>query len=327
MLTLHWHRCAIIAATCALLTGAPVHAQQKYPAKPVRLVISTTAGGQPDMIARVLTQKLSEIWGQSVIVDNRPGGGGTLAAIPVAKAAPDGYTLLYTLPNFTISAAMQPSLPYDPLKDFSAVSQIGMSTNVLVASAALQARSLNDLVKLAKAQPGKLIHASSATGSASHLTGARINYITGIKVVSVAFRGGPEATVELLAGRASYHVGTMGVCLPFIKEGKLVGLGVTTPKRSPLLPDVPSLGELLPEFKRPETTHGLVAPAGTPRPIREELSKQLATILELPDVKERLNKISYVISPTTPDEYDRILRTQIEGLSALVLAAGLKPKQ
>jgi tripartite-type tricarboxylate transporter receptor subunit TctC len=118
----------------------------------------------------------------------------------------------------------------------------------------------------------------------------------------------------------------MGVCLPFINEGKLVALGVTTPMRAPVLPDVPSLGELLPEFNRPVTTHGLVAPAGTPRPIREQLSKQLATILELPDVKERLERISYVIAPSTPDEYDKIVRAQIEGLSALVVAAGLKPK-
>jgi tripartite-type tricarboxylate transporter receptor subunit TctC len=331
MLASQWHQRALVAATCAglagWLIGAPVHAQQKYPTKPVRLVASTTAGSQPDMIARVLAQKLSEIWGQPVVVDNRPGGGGTLAALPVAKAAPDGYTLLYTLPNFTISAAMQPSLPYDPLKDFDAISQIGMSTNVLVASAALGVKSLNDLVALAKAQPGKLIHASSAVGSASHLTGARINHITGIKVVNVAFKGGPDATIELLAGRASFHVGTMGVCLPFIREGKLVALGVTTPERARVLPDVPTLGELMAEFKRPETTHGLVAPAGTPHAIRQQVSKQLAAILELADVKERLDKISYVIAPTTPEEYDKIVRSQIEGLSALVLAAGLKPKQ
>jgi len=327
MRALQRHRCAMVGATCIGLAGLPVHAQQKYPTKPVRLVISSTAGSQPDMIARVLTHKLSEIWGQPVIVDNRPGGSGTLAAMPVAKAAADGYTLLYTLPNFTISAAMQPSLPYDPLKSFSAIGQLGMSTNVLVASPALRVKSLNELVALAKSQPGKLIHASSAAGSASHLTGARINYIAGIKVVNVAFKGGPDATIELLAGRASYHVGTMGVCLPFIQEGKLVALGVTTPQRAPVLPDVPSLGEILTEFKRPEATHGLVAPAGTPRPIREAISRHLATILELPDVKERLDKISYLIAPTTPDEYEHILHSQIEGLSALVLAAGLKPKQ
>ena len=172
-----WHQRALVAATCAGLMGTftsvPVHAQQKYPTKPVRVVISTTAGSQPDMIVRVLAHKLSEIWAQPVVVDNRPGGGGTLAAVPVAQAAPDGYTLLYTLPNFTISAAMQPSLPYAPLKDFDAISQIGMSTNVLVASPALRVKSLDELVALAKAQPGKLVHASSAVGSASHLTGAR----------------------------------------------------------------------------------------------------------------------------------------------------------
>jgi tripartite-type tricarboxylate transporter receptor subunit TctC len=208
-----------------------------------------------------------------------------------------------------------------------AIAQIGMSTNVLVASPASGIKSLNDLVSLAKAQPDKLVHASSSAGSASHLTGARINYITGIKVKNVAFKGGPEATIELLAGRASYHVGTMGVCLPFIKEGKLVPLGVTTPKRASVLSDVPTLGELMAEFKRPETTHGLVAPAGTPRPILEQISKQLAGILELPDIKERMENINYLIAHTTPDEYKNILRAQVEGLTALVLAAGLKPKQ
>ena len=317
-------RLAILCALCA--ADAQAQAQHKYPSKPIRLVISTTAGGQPDMIARLITQKMHESWGQPVIVDNRPGGGGTLAASPVARATPDGHTLLYILPNFATSAVLQPSLPYDPLKDFAGASHIGMSTNVLVVSPTLGVKTLNELVALAKAQPGKLVHASSATGSASHLTGARLNLITGIKVVNVAFKGGPDATIEVLAGRASYHVGTMGVCLPFIKEGKLVALGVTTPQRAPVLPDVPTLGEILPEFKRPETSHGLVAPAGTPRPILNQLSKEIARILDLPDVKERLQNISYVSAPSTPEEYDRILRAQIEGLAKIVRDAGLKPK-
>src|SRR6185503_19645393 len=139
-----------------------------------------------------------------------------------------------------------------------------------------------------------------AVGGASHLTGARFNLIAGIKVVTVAFKGGPDATIEVLAGRAQYHVGTMGVVLPFVKDGKLVALGVTTPQRAPVLPDVPTLGELLPEFKRPETSHGLVAPAGTPRPILNQLSKEIARILDLPDVKERLQNISYLSVPSTP---------------------------
>jgi tripartite-type tricarboxylate transporter receptor subunit TctC len=316
---------AVIAAAFAV---APVlvQAQQKFPSKPIRMVVSTTAGSQPDGLARMIAQKMSENWGQPVVIDNRPGGGGTIAAAMVAKAAADGHTLLYALPNFSISVALQPSVPYDPFKDFAGATQIGMTTNVLVASPALNVKSIDDLVALAKAQPGKLIFASSATGSASHLTGARFNYITGIKVVHVAFRGGPDAMIEVLAGRSHYHIGTMGVTLPFIKEGKLVALGVSTPQRAPVLPDVPALGEVLAEFKRPETSHGLLAPAGTPRPILVQLSKEVARIFGLPDVKERVQGIAYVASPTTPEEYDKLRRVQIEGLSKLVRDAGLRPK-
>jgi tripartite-type tricarboxylate transporter receptor subunit TctC len=289
-------------------------------------VSSTTPGSQPDGIARTIGQKLSESWGRPVVIDNRPGAQGMLAAGLVAKAAPDGHTLLYVLPNFTISAALQPSLPYDPVKDFTGIIQIGFSTNILVVTPTLGAKSVKDLVAIAKAQPGKLIFASSATGSASHLTGARFNFITGIKVVHVAFKGGPDATLEVLAGRSHYHLGTMGVTLPFIKEGKLVALGVTTPQRAPVLPDVPTLGETLPEFRRPETSHGLLAPAGTPRSVVNQINKEIARILDLPDVKERLESIAFVTAPGTPDEYSKIVPAQIETLHKLVADAGLRPK-
>jgi tripartite-type tricarboxylate transporter receptor subunit TctC len=319
---------AIVVVTGLALLAAPVLAQgpQGFPNKPIRLVISTVAGSQPDGLVRMIGQKMSEHWGQPVVIDNRPGGGGTIAAAMVAKAAPDGHTLLYAIPNFAISVVLQPSVPYDPFKDFAGITQIGMTTNVLVAAPALGVKSVNDLVALAKAQPGKLIFASSATGSASHLTGARFNHITGIKVVHVAFRAGPDAMIEVLAGRSHYHLGTMGVTLPFIKEGKLVGLGVTTPERAPVLPDVPALGEILPEFKRPETSHGLLAPAGTPRPIVNQLSKEVARIFDLRDVRERVQAIAYVAAPTSPAEYDKLRRAQIEALSSLVQAAGLRPK-
>jgi tripartite-type tricarboxylate transporter receptor subunit TctC len=221
---------------------------------------------------------------------------------------------------------MQPALPYDPFKDFASITQIGMSTNVLVASSSLGARSVKELIALAKAQPGKLVFASSAVGSASHLTGARFNLLAGIKVVSVAFKGGPEAVIEILGGRAHYHLGTMAAVLPFVREGKLVGLGVTTPQRAPVLPDVPTLGELMPEFKRPETTHGLLAPAGTSRAIVNQLNKEIARVFDLPDVKERTQAIAYVTDTSTPEEYSKIVRGQIDTLRKLVVDAGLKPK-
>ena len=299
---------------------------QAYPSKPIRLVISTTAGSQPDMIARMIGQKMSESWGQAVVLDNRPGAQGTLAAVPASKAAPDGHTLLYALPNFAIGAALQPNLPYQPLKDFVGISQIGFSTNVLVVTPALGPKSVNDLIALAKSQPGKLIFGSSPTGSAAHLSGARFNVVAGIKSVHVAFKGGPEATIEVLAGRIHYHIGTLGVLLPFVKDGKLLALAVLSPQRTPALPDVPALGETLPEFKRPETSHGLLAPAGTPRAILTLISKEVARILALPDIKERTQAIGYVIESSTPEEYSKILRAQIQTLTKLVQDAGLRPK-
>jgi tripartite-type tricarboxylate transporter receptor subunit TctC len=316
----------IALGTTLLVWAACAGAQLKFPERPIRLVASTTAGSQPDMIARTIGQKIHEHWGAPVVVDNRPGGGGSLAAAPVAKATPDGHTLLYALPNFATSAVLQQGLPYDPLKDFTAVAHIGISTNILVCVPSLGAKSVAELVAAAKARPGKLIHVSSATGSASHLSGARFTFITGIKAVHVAYKGGPDAIVELLGGRGHFHIGTMGVALPFVREGKLVALAVTSPERAPVLPDVPALGEYLAEFKRPDTSHGILTPAGTPRAVVEQLNKEIVRILNLPDVRERLNAISYVIAPSSPQEYDTLLRAQIASLSTLTRDIGLRPR-
>ena len=303
-----------------------VQAQQSFPARPIRLVASTTAGSQPDSIARMLTQKMSEHWGKPVILDNRPGAGGALAAVPVSKATPDGHTLMYVLPNFVISPAMHPNVPHTPLSAFVGIGQIGFSTNILVCAPSLGAKTVKDLISIAKAQPGKIIFGSSATGTAGHLSGARLNHIAGIKVVHVAFKGGPDAAIEILAGRSHYTVATLGVALPFIKDGKMQALAVTTPQRTPALPDVPALGETLPEFRQSDTSHGLVAPAGTPRPILQQISRELARVLELPDIREKLATIGYVIAPTSPEAYDKILREQFDTMEQLVIAAGLRAK-
>jgi tripartite-type tricarboxylate transporter receptor subunit TctC len=309
---------------CVLTGGA--YAQQKFPSKPIRIVVSTTAGSQPDGLARFITQKMSETWSVPVVMDNRPGGSGTLAASPVAKAAPDGYTLLYVLPNFVISTGMLASLPYDPVKDFTGVAHIGISTNILVAAPSLGVKSVKDFVALAQAQPGKLIFSTSAAGSAANLSGVRFNRAAGIKAIHVAFKGGPDSMIEVLGGRAHYHLGTLGTTIPYIKEGKLTALAVTTPQRTPVLPDVPTLGELYAEFQRPETSHGLAAPAGTPRAIVEQISKETVRIINSPEMKERMQLIGYVSAPGGPDEYSKILRTQIEAMGRLVRDAGLRGK-
>lgn len=326
-------RTLLTAAALAALPGFSLAQQAPstgsglaFPSKPIRLVVSTQPGSQPDTIARLITQKMSEQWGKPIVVDNRGGGGGTLASTVVAKATPDGHTLMYVLPNFVINPALQPNFAHPALKEFVAIGQIGMSTNILVASPTVGAKSVKELIAQAKAQPGKLIHGSSATGSASHLSGARFIHAAGIKVVTVAFKGAPETAIELLAGRTHFTVATMGVALPFIKEGKMVPLGVATPKRSPVLPDVPALGEIQPEFRKPDTSHGLIAPAGTPRAIVQQISKELQRVLDLPDIRERLNAISYVIEPTGPEAYDKILREQLDTMASVVIAAGLRAK-
>jgi len=323
-------KCMTVAAALtavAALTAAPVpaHAQQKFPSKPVRLIVPNPAGSQGDILARMIGQKLSDRWGQPVVVDNRTGGVGTVAGSTVVKAAPDGHTLLQTA-GFPISAVLQTNLPYDPLKDFAGVSQIGIGTQVLVVAPSLGARTVKEFVALAKAQPGKIIYGSSAVGTGSHLNGARFALAAGIKLVTVAFKGGPEATIELMAGRTHFSSVTLFSALPLVNDGKLVALAVATPQRFPLLPDVPALAETMPEFKRPENTTGLLAPAATPRPVLVQISKDVAYVLDLPDIKERLQGMGYFAAPSTPEEFDQILRAQIETLSRVVREVGLRPK-
>jgi tripartite-type tricarboxylate transporter receptor subunit TctC len=297
--------------------------QQKFPSKPIRLLVSTSPGTPPDTIARMMSEKMSASWGQPVVVDSRLGAGGALAAGMVAKAAPDGHTLLM-VSGFAITAALQGNLPYDPIKDFARVGQLGNMSSGLFVAPALGVKSVKELIALAKAQPGKIVFGSNAAGSGSHLTGARFIRATGIKVISVAFKGSPEATIEVLAGRTHYTMGPLAIALPFIKDGKLLALALIRP--SPLLPDVPTLSETLPDFSRTDLSYGLLAPAGTPRPILHQINQEAARILDLPDIKARLQPMGFVTATSTPEEYDRILREQIEALSGLARDLGLKAK-
>lgn len=321
-------RAVLAAVIAAGVAGAaapdPAQAQQRFPTKPIRLVVGYTAGGQPDALARMIGEKMGESWKQPVVIDNRPGAGGTLAAAVVAKAAPDGHTLLLAGANFAGSAALQPSLPYDPLKDFSRVSHVGFGTQVLVVAPAPDVTSVKDLIALAQAKPGKIIFASSAAGTGPYLIGARFGFAAGLKVVTVAYKGAPQAMIEVMAGRAQYSIGSLVVVLPLIEGRKLHALAVFNPKRSPQLPDVPAMGEMLPEFKRPDVSNGLLAPAGTPRPILDQTNKEVARILNLPDINARLQGIGFFPAPSTPEEYGTILREQIESLSKLVRIAGLR---
>jgi tripartite-type tricarboxylate transporter receptor subunit TctC len=299
--------------------------QAAFPSKPIRLIVPFSAGGTPDTLARMIGPRMSERWGQPVVVDNRSGAGGTLGAGAVAKATADGYTLLLTSPSFVFSAALQPILPYDPIKDFAGVAGIGYSTSVLVTAPPVGVRNVKELIALARAQPGKILFSSSGADSAIHMNGEKFRLLANIKTMHVGFKGQPEALLEVVAGRIHFMVAGLGPTLPFVKDGRLLPLAVVASLRSPLLPDVPLITDTLPGFRR-DGVQCVLAPAATAQPIRGQISTEIGRVLALAEVKERLQNIGFSIEHSTPEALDKAIRVDIAALTQLVKDAGLKPK-
>jgi tripartite-type tricarboxylate transporter receptor subunit TctC len=320
-------RALAMASTTAMMIalGSSAIAQQKFPNKPLRFVVPFSPGGGTDTLARTIAQKMTESWGQHVVMENRPGAGGTIGTAVAAKATPDGHTLLFSSSAFAISAALHPSLAYDPLKDFVGVSRIGFSKSVLVVTPSLGVKTLGEFIEFARARPGKVLYSSAGAGSSTHLNAERFRLAAGIKVVHVAFKGSSDAILEVVAGRTHYAVAGLLTMLPFVKDGRLVALGVTTPTRADNLPDVPTIAETIPGYKR-DGSHVILAPAGTPRPVLEQLSTEIRRILALPDVRERMKNYDYLLAPSTPAELDKILRADIETFAEVIRLAGLRPK-
>jgi tripartite-type tricarboxylate transporter receptor subunit TctC len=316
---------AVIVA--AFFTVAPDlgHAQQNYPSRPVRFVVGFSPGSATDITARMVGPRLAEMWGQPVVIDNRPGAGGAIATTAVSRAAPDGYTLALISASFAIGAVLHRDLPYDPLKDFVGVTQIGTTSGVLAVTPSLPVKSVKDLIALAKERPGKILFGSAGAGSGIHISAERFRMVAGINTVHIGFKGQPEMLLEIIAGRVHYGMPGLGPSMGMIKDGRIRALAVVTKNRSPLLPDVPVLSEVLPGFER-DATHGLLAPAGTPRRILNKISKDVATVLELPEIKQMMVAMTFEPGPTTPEEYDRIIRNMIGVFSKVVVAAGLRPK-
>jgi tripartite-type tricarboxylate transporter receptor subunit TctC len=275
--------------------------------------------------AWLISPKLAELWGQPIVNENRTGAGSTLASAMVAQATPDGHTLLMVSTSFAITATLQKNLPYNALKDFRGVSQVGSSTGALMVAPSLGVKSVKELIALAKERPGKILYASAGAGSGIHMSTERFNMVTGIRPVHVAFKGQPEMIIEIVTGRVHFGFPGLGPALSFIKDGRLLALAVNTPKRSPQLPDVPSMVEIIPEYER-DAAHALMAPGRTPTPIVRKISKDVARVLEMADVKERMYAISFDPAPTTPEEYDQILRKQLETFGRVAKAIGLISK-
>lgn len=314
---------AVIAATGlpAVDSAVAQKALDTFPTRPVRILVGFTPGSATDITARLIGPKLSDLWGQPVVIENRSGAGGTLAWAVAAKATPDGHTITVVSTAFAISYVLQgKSLPYDALKDFRAVTLVGTPTGTLVVAPSLGVKSVKELIALAKEK--KIFYASTGAGSGTHLGTERFNMAAGIKPVHVAFKGQPEMIVEVVTGRVNFAIVTLGAAMPFIKDGRLLPLAVNTPKRSAHMPDVPSLFEIVPGFER-DAAHALMAPSQTPTAVVQQIARDVARVLEMPDVKERLHAMSFDVSPTSPEEYDRQVRRQIEVFTNVAKALGL----
>ncbi len=297
-------------AIVATLVSGYAHAQT-YPNRTIRIVVPFAAGGAVDVLARLMGAKLTEQVGQPVIVEHRPGAGGTLGADAVAKAAPDGYTILQNTSGGAIAPALYKSLPFDPLKDLVPVTQITGSMLVFVTSPKSDIRSVRDLIARARAHPGKLNYGSSGVGNPLHLAMEMLKHATGIDIVSVPFRGDLQINMALMAGEVEVAVVPMGTSVPHIKEGILRALGVTGAKRNPALPDVPTIIEQgVPDFVV-SGWQGWFMPAGTPAPVIERIHREVAKMLALPDLQERIRGFGNEVVGSTPAEFNAYYRAEI----------------
>lgn len=312
---------SLLAAAITASSVGFAQTQQKFPRKSVRIV-TVGAGSQGDIVTRMIAPKLIEAWGQPVIVENRPGAGGTLAAATVAKATPDGYTILLLSSQFAIGAVLHANLPYDAVRDFAGISQLGSGTVAVLVPHALAVKSITEMIALAHSKPVQIVFSSAGAGSGSHLNGEMFRHAAGIKAVHVGFKSSAEATIEIVAGRIHYGVLPLGPALPFIKDGRVQALAVAD-QRSPLAPGVPAVTEVLPAYGR-AGSYGLLAPAGTPRPVLHQISNTLRQVLDLADVKAQLSAIGFAIAPTTPEEFDKIVREDIDTFGKTVRIAGLR---
>jgi len=299
-------------------------AQDRFPNKPIQMIVPFSAGSQTDILARMVGKKMSEHWGQQVVVINHPGGGGVVAGGIVARAVPNGHTLLFHGSAFAVSATLYSKLPYDPLKDFAAVSQVASIPFVMVVAPSLGVKSVNDLIALAKRKPGELNFGSAGIGGATHLSGEQFRFAADIDVVHVPYKGTPEALIDTIAGRIQYVISPIQPALPFIKDGRLLALAVTTARRSPVLPDVPTITETALGGYEFESWVGLSAPAKTPKAVLNQLSNEVARILNLPDIKERMQSEGVAPKSSTPEDFARFTRAEIEKLGKVVKASGAR---
>jgi tripartite-type tricarboxylate transporter receptor subunit TctC len=308
----------------ALLAHAALALSQTYPSKPVRVVVAFSPGGVTDVIARTVAGKLAELWGQPVVVENRPGAGGSIASVAVARAPADGYMLLVHSSSYAINAALNPALPYDPRKDLVDVAHLGSQPMLLVVSPASGIRSVQDLIAAARAKPGSVAYGSAGIGSGAHLNGEKFRIAASLDVLHVPYKGGAEAIHDTIAQRLGFTFNTITLALPHIREGRLRPLGVSSAQRSALLPDVPTIAESgVPGFEFTFWS-GLWAPAGTPPPLVERIGRDVIRAIAQPDVRERFANLGAEPVELTPAQFARFVRSETEDVARIGKSAGIR---
>ena len=309
----------------ALAIAAPAFSQS-FPSRPVRFVVPFSPGGSVDTLARTFSPKLADALGQQIVVDNRAGGNGDIGMLIVARAPADGHTIvLGYIANIAIAPSLQSKMPYDPVKDFAPITQPASSPNVLTAHPSVPAKSLKELIALAKASPGKLSFASTGVASVGHLTGELINNLAGIKITHVPYKGSGQAVTDILGGHVNIMYSGFSSTLAHIKAGKLRALAVTGAKRSPALAEVPTISEQ--GFPGVEATawYGVLAPAGTPKPVIARLHGDFVKILKQPDVAQRLDGLGFEIVGSTPEQFGAYIRSETRKWAKVVKASGARP--
>ena len=318
-------RCATTCLLTAMLIMASAAPAQTYPIRPIRWVVTYPPGGPTDVVARAIGAKLTEAWGQQIVIDNRAGAGGVIGTDIAAKAVPDGYTLLFgTSAGLTINPALNSKLPYDAVKDFAPVSLLVLNPQILVVHPAVPVKAVKELVALATARPGQLNYASVGLGSPNHMGMELLKALTGIDIVHVPYKGTGPAITDLLGGQVQVMFNSMPSVIPLVASGKLKGLAVGSVQRSPAVPDIPTVAEAgVPGFEN-VTWYGMFAPAKTPHDIIVKLNKQVVQILASPEMAQRLASQGAEPRSSTPEELTKFMRVESERWKKVIKTAGIK---
>jgi tripartite-type tricarboxylate transporter receptor subunit TctC len=314
---------AAAAACCAVAAAAPIAAQD-YPVKPVRIIIGFPPGGATDLVSRMMAPKFTGIFKQQFIVDNRPGANGVIGSDLAAKAAPDGYAIhLATIGSLVLSPATG-KVPYDPIRDFAPISQAVALQNIFIVHPTLPARSMKDLIALARAKPGALNFASSGPASPGHLAGELFKTMAKVDLVHVPYKGGGPAMIDLVAGHVEIFVAVISTAVPQVKAGKARALAVTGSRRAAALPDVPTVAEAALKGYEATNWYGYVAPAATPRAIIDRLHKATVAVLEMPDIKQGLLDQGIEAAPSSPERFAAYIKSETGKWTKVIKAAGIK---